>query len=43
MPPETVTGWFIDTSTGLQHAYLIIGGTATQVDYPAAKYTVGRD
>jgi len=36
-----VTGWFIDTSTGLQHAYLIIGGTATQVDYPAAKYTVG--
>lgn len=35
-----VDGWFYDPSTNLQHGFIIIGGTATQLDYPNAVYTV---
>jgi hypothetical protein len=35
-----IVGWFIDTTTNLQHGLLIIGGTATQFDVPNATYTV---
>lgn len=35
-----VAGWFYDPNTGLQHGFLIIAGTATQVDVPNATYTV---
>ena len=35
-----VAGWFYDPTTGLQHGFLIIGGTATQIDVANAQYTV---
>jgi len=35
-----VAGWFYDPTTGLQHGFVIVGGTATQVDFPKATYTV---
>jgi hypothetical protein len=35
-----VVGWFYDPTTGLQHGFMIVGGTATQLDFPNATYTV---
>jgi len=35
-----VAGWYYDTTTGLQRGFLIIGGTASKVDFPKATYTV---
>jgi hypothetical protein len=35
-----VVGWYIDSNTGLQHGFQIIGGTASTIDYPGAVYTV---
>jgi len=35
-----VAGWFYDPTTGLQHGFVIVGGTATQVDFAGANYTV---
>jgi hypothetical protein len=35
-----VAGWYYDTTTGLQRGFLIIGGTASKVDFPKAAYTV---
>ncbi|HEY2445212.1 MAG TPA: hypothetical protein VGI20_05675 [Rhizomicrobium sp.] len=35
-----MVGWFYDPNTGLQHGFISIGGTQTQVDVPNATYTV---
>lgn len=35
-----VAGWYYDPTTGLQRGFLIIGGTASKVDFPNATYTV---
>lgn len=35
-----IAGWFYDPSTNLQHGFIIVNGTATQLDYPSAQYTV---
>src|SRR5947209_9923000 len=34
-----VGGWYYDSSF-LQHGFIIVGGTATSIDYPNAVYTV---
>jgi len=35
-----LAGWYYDPTTGLQRGFLIVGGTATKIDFPNATYTV---
>lgn len=34
-----IVGWYYDAETGLQHGFLITGGTASTIDFTGATYT----